>query len=43
MPSSLKHEVILVHYPFTDLSATKVGQQSSFMLRTLMQITSSSH
>jgi mRNA interferase MazF len=24
MPSSLRHEVILVHYPFTDLSAAKV-------------------
>jgi mRNA interferase MazF len=24
MPSSSRHEVILVHYPFTDLSATKV-------------------
>lgn len=24
MPSSLRHDVVLVHYPFTDLSATKV-------------------
>lgn len=24
MPNSLKNEVLLVHYPFTDLSATKV-------------------
>lgn len=24
MPNCLKNEVILVHYPFTDLSATKV-------------------
>jgi len=24
MPSSSRHEIVLVHYPFTDLTATKV-------------------